>query len=90
MDYYNNLIGGSSSTDFVKHKIELIAKCEGLSCELEKNIENHCKNISQACIAVLALVIRPEDMDAVTCLYCGSCPKVVNRNGLYIVINCFS
>ena len=79
MEFYISLVSGSSTTDFVSHKIELLCSCEGISELIEKNLENHSKNISRACIAVLAAIITPEDLDAVTCLYCGACPKVVNR-----------
>ena len=34
-----------------------------------------------ACIAVISLLIPPEDMDHVTCMICGNCPKIVNSDG---------
>ena len=85
IDFYNNLVSGSSSTDFVKQKLELLCECEGLSDTITKNIDNHTKNISRACIAVLALLITPEDLDQVVCFLCGACPKIVNRKDLWNV-----
>ena len=82
VDFYNSLVSGSSSIDFVRQKIELLCECEGLSEAIEKNIENHSKNISRVCTAIIALLITPEDLDTVTCLLCGACPKVVNRKDL--------
>ena len=79
LDFYNNLTSGSSATVYVENKLRLLELCNGSSFDIETNIRNHAKNIERACVGVLALLIRPEDLDAVTCLYCGNCPKVVNR-----------
>lgn len=81
LEFFNSLVSGNSSTDFVKKKIELLFSCEDLPSSFLTNIQNNSKNIGKACIAYLALIIRPEDLDTVVCLFCGCCPKVVNRYG---------
>ena len=87
MEFFNSLVSGNSSTDFVKKKIELLFSCEDLPSTFLTNIQNNSKNIGKACIAYLALIIRPEDLDTVVCLLCGCCPKVVNRYGSHRLLN---
>ena len=81
LDVKNTLVQGSSAIEAIKQKICLLSMCEGLSGQLETNLSNRCKNIETACVAVLALLITPADMDRVTCLICGVCPKIVNSDG---------
>ena len=83
MEFFNLLTSGNSSIEFIKQKLELLYICEDFPPDFKSNIDNHCKNISRTCIAVIALLIQPEDLNAVTCLFCVVCPKVVNRNGSY-------
>ena len=60
LEFFNSLVSGNSSTDFVKKKIELLFSCEDLPSSFLTNIQNNSKNIGKACIAYLALIIRPE------------------------------
>ena len=34
----------------------------------------------------ISLIISPEDLDSVTCMHCGICPKIVNSDGIAIMI----
>ena len=61
--------------------MELLGQCEGLSDQLQTNLQNHSMRIERACIAMLSLIISPGDLDSVTCMHCGVCPKVVNSDG---------
>jgi hypothetical protein len=72
---------GSSSIEYLTQKMKLLGACEGISDNLETNLVNHSKNIGRVCVATLALIISPDDLDNVTCLLCGNCPKVVNSDG---------
>ena len=84
MELLNLMTGGNSSIEFIRQKLELLYLCEDFPTDFSSKIDNHYKNVSRTCIAVIALIIRPEDLNAVMCLFCGVCPKVVNRNGSYI------
>ena len=81
LDFYNTLTVGSSSIETIKKKLELLGLCEDISEHVEKNLVNHASDIEMACIAVISLLITPQDMDDVTCLVCGACPKIVNSDG---------
>ena len=81
LDFYNTLVTGSSAVEYVKRKIELLGLCEGISDQLQANLQNQSLRIERACIAMLSLIISPGDLDSVTCMHCGICPKVVNSDG---------
>ena len=66
---------------FIKNKLSLLGQCEGIAEELQKNLQNHSKRIEKACIALISLLISPQDRDRVICLHCGICPKLVNSDG---------
>ena len=84
LDFHNTLTLGSSTIETIQKKMVLLGLCEDISESLEKNLLNHSKDIEMACIAVISLLISPQDMDAVQCLVCGNCPKIVN-SGVYNV-----
>ena len=77
----SSVVQGSSCIEAIKQKLILLAMCEGISCQMEVNLSNRCKNIEMACIAITSLLITPADMDHVICLVCGICPKIVNSDG---------
>ena len=81
LEFYNTLTSGSSSIDIIKKKLRLLGLCEDISEHVENNLVNHATDIEMACIAVLSVLITPDDMDDVTCLICGACPKIVNSDG---------
>ena len=81
LDFINTLVTGSSAVEFVKSKLVLLGKCEGISEQLQTNIQNHAKRIERASIAFLSVIISPGDLNSVICMHCGVCPKVVNSDG---------
>ena len=81
LDFLNTLVTGSSAVEFVKSKLVLLGKCEGISEQLQTNIQNHAKRIERASIAFLSVIISPGDLNSVICMHCGVCPKVVNSDG---------
>ena len=81
LDFLNNFVSGTSSIAFIKNKLSLLAECEGITDNLQKNLQNYAKRIERASIAIISMIISPEDMDRVICLHCGICPKHVNSDG---------
>lgn len=81
LDLNNSLVMGSSAIEYVKQKLRLLSDCEAISGTIETNLSNYSKDIGRACVAVLALLITPDDLNKATCALCGNCPKIVNRGG---------
>ena len=65
----------------MKSKLILLGQCEGISELLKSNLQNHAKKIERASIALISVIISPEDLNRVICMHCGICPKVVNSDG---------
>ena len=79
LDFDNMLDSGTGLIDSIKKRILLMGEREGIpSSSLKTNLSNICKDMENMCCAVLALLVTNTDMDAVTCLICGCCPKIIN------------
>ena len=78
-DFDNMLGSGSGTIENIKKKILLMGQCEGLPTDdVKTNISNLCKDIEKMCVAILSLLITDLDLDAVSCLICACCPKIIN------------
>ena len=78
----NTLYIGGSLVETIKRKISVLGECAGLDTdELDINLNNVASLIERASVAVISLIIRPEDMNNVICYYCGPAPKCVNTDG---------
>ena len=79
LDVYNMLTNGASLVQNICDKLKLLATCAGIKNVDESIQNNHGRIIERAGVSILAILIGPEDMNQATCLFCGNCPKVVNR-----------
>ena len=84
LDFDNMMDSGSGLIESIKNRIMLMGQREGISVEdLKTNITNVSKDTEKMCCAVLSLLVTGVDMDAVVCLICGVCPKIINSGRKY-------
>jgi hypothetical protein len=63
----------------IKSKLKLMSMREGLSEGIDN--QNNASMIERAAVAINSLLINGDDLDAVVCLVCGFCPKIVSSDG---------
>ena len=79
LDFDNNLCSGSGLIENMQNGIMLMGQREGISSDnLKVNISNISKDLENMCVAVLSSLVTGVDLDAVSCLICGACPKIIN------------
>ena len=68
LDFYNQLVTGSSLIENVEAKFLLLGKCNGFEeDDLLRNLSNHSKNIEKFVIATIASLINGADLNEVMC-----------------------
>ena len=45
--FCNTLVTGSSSVEYVKKKVDVLGQCEGVSDQLEANLQNRSKRLKE-------------------------------------------
>lgn len=84
-DFDSMLSSGSGLIESIQSRILLLGQREGIPIkDLKTNLSNLSKDIENMCCAVLAVMVTGVDLDAVTCLICGCCPKIINSGEIIL------
>ena len=82
LDFDNMLNSGTGLIEVIQNRILLLSEREGTIKDVRTNLSNVSKDIEKMCIAVLSKLITDLDLNAVCCLICGCCPKIINSGML--------
>ena len=82
LDLSHILQTGGGFVEAIKKKWLLLGKVEGLDKkQIEMDINSNALKLEKIVIAVMTLMMKGSDLDAVTCLICGNSPKICSTDG---------
>ena len=83
-DLINVLRTGAGMIETITLRIKLLANTAGYSIEeIETDLSNITIKVEKATIALASILIDIEDLDDVTCYYCGACPKIASSGKVF-------
>ena len=82
LDLNHDMQSGSSFVEAIKKKISLLGQLEGIPHEaLETDLNSIALKLEKIVIAVMSVLVKGSDLDAVLCYICGNVPKIVCTDG---------
>ena len=73
---------GGSFVEAIKKKINLLGQLEGIPQDaLETDVNSIALKLEKIVIAVMSVLVKGSDLDAVLCYICGNVPKIVCTDG---------
>ena len=81
LDILNCLKNSGCVIEYIKDRLLLLAKAEGLVDIVKKDIANTSVRLEKIVFAIGSLLVTEDDFDDVQCWFCGNCPKFVSTDG---------
>ena len=80
-DILNCLKNSGCVIEYIKDRLLLLAKAEGLVDIVKKDVANTSVRLEKIVFAIASLLVTEDDFDDVQCWFCGNCPKFVSTDG---------